>query len=137
MAKEVVKAAKMTVGGVDLSDHVTSVTIEDTADEVETTSIAGTGYREYAVGLKTASITATFQNDHATASVADTLQPIYDSGGTTSVKVWPSVSGTVVYTLNPARIFGKPAWGGGVGDLATTDVTFANAGTAGVTRGTA
>lgn len=137
MAKEVIKAAKLTVGGVDLTDHVTSVTLEDTADEIETTSLAGTGYRTYTQGLKVAKITPTFQSDHATGSVQATIQPIYDASGTTSVKVWPSNAGTIVYTLEPAQIFNKPLWGGGVGDLATLDVTFTAAGTTGITRGTA
>jgi hypothetical protein len=137
MAKEVIKAGKLTVGGVDLTDHVTQVTMEDNADEVETTSLAGTGYRTFMQGLKVAKITPTFQSDHAAASVQATLQPIYDNAGTTAIKVWPSAAGTVVYTIEPAQIFQKPLWGGGIGDLATTDVTFTAAGTTGVTRGTA
>lgn len=136
MAKEVVRVAKILVNSVDLSDHCSSVTLEDSADEVETTAF-GAGYRSKVQGLKDASITATFQNDHATGSVADTMQPLYDSGGTFPVKVWPVGSGTVVYTLSPAQIFNKPLWGGAIGDLATVDVTFSNAGTAGITRGTA
>lgn len=136
MAKEVVRVAKIKVNGVDLSDHCSSVTLEDTADEVETTAF-GAGYRSKIQGLKDASITATFQNDHAAASVADTLQPLYDAGGTFAVKVWPVGSGTIVYTLEPAQLFNKPLWGGAIGDLATVDATFANAGTAGITRGTA
>jgi len=136
MAKEVVRVAKILVNSVDLSDHCSSVTLEDSADEVETTAF-GAGYRSKTQGLKDASITATFQNDHATGSVADTMQPLYDSGGTFAVKVWPVGSGTIVYTLSPAQLFNKPMWGGAIGDLATVDVTFSNAGTAGITRGTA
>jgi hypothetical protein len=136
MAKEVVRVAKILVNSVDLSDHCSSVTLEDSADEVETTAF-GAGYRSKVQGLKDASITATFQTDHATGSVADTMQPLYDSGGTFAVKVWPVGSGTIVYTLSPAQLFNKPLWGGAIGDLATVDVTFSNAGTAGITRGTA
>lgn len=136
MAKEVVRVAKIEVNSVDLSDHCSQVTLSDTQDEVETTAF-GAGYREYTGGLKTASITATFQNDHAASSVADTLQPLYDNGSTFAVKVKPTSSGTVVYTLSPAKLYQKPLWGGAVGDLATVDVTFMVAGTAGITRGTA
>lgn len=136
LAKEVVRVGKVTVGGTDLSDHVTSVTLEDSADEVEVTGF-GAGYREYLPGLKTAQITCSFLNDHAASSVAAILQPIYDAAGTTAVKVWPTSSGTIVYTLSPASIYQKPLWGGAIGDAATVDVTFSNAGTAGITRGTA
>lgn len=127
--------AKITVNSVDLSDHCSSVTLEDSADEVESTGF-GAGYREYLAGLKTASITATFQNDHAASSVADTLQPLYDGGSVFAVKVWPQSSGTIVYTLGSASLYNKPMWGGAIGDLATVDVSFQNAGTAGITRGT-
>lgn len=139
MAREVIKAGKVLINSVDLTDHVTQVTLTDSADEVETTNLAGTGYRSYTVGLKTASVTCTFQVDHATSSVMDTLQPLYDSTSGTifPVKVWPSATGTIVYTLGSAQLYEKPLWGGAVGDLATVDVTFANGGTAGITRGTA
>lgn len=138
MAREVIKASKVTVNGVDLTDHITNVVLEDTTEEVETTNLAGTGYRSYMKGLKDASVTLTIQNDHATGSVADTLQPLYDSAGTLfPVKVWPSGSGTIIYTLAQAEIYNKPLWGGDVGSLATVEASFRNGGTAGITRGTA
>jgi hypothetical protein len=137
MARETITAGKVLVNGVDLTDHITSVTLEDTAEEIETTNLGTEGYRTYIQGLKTANVTATFQNDHATGSVADTLQPLYASSSIFPVKVWPKASGTVVYTLGSAQLFSKPMMGGGVGDLSTVDVTFNNAGATGTTRGTA
>ena len=135
MAKEVLTAVKITVNAVDLSDHCSSVTLESSADEVEFTSF-GAGYREQAQGLKTSTITADFFNDHASASVADTIQPFYDSGGTFTVKVWPNSSGTIVYT-QVSRVYNKPLLAGGVGEANTISATFTNAGSAGITRGTA
>jgi len=132
MPKEVLINAKITVNDVDLSDHCSSITIEDSADEVEFTSF-GDSYRDFGQGLKDSTITASFFNDHAAASVADTLQAFYSSGGTFDVKVWPDAAGTVVYTQR-SRLFTNPTLAGAVGDANTIDATFRNAGTAGVAR---
>jgi len=132
MPKEVLINAKITVNAVDLSDHCSSITIEDSADEVEFTSF-GDSYRDFGQGLKDSTITASFFNDHAAASVADTLQAFYSSGGTFDVKVWPDAAGTVVYTQR-SRLFTNPTLAGAVGDANTIDATFRNAGTAGVAR---
>lgn len=135
MAKEILSDAKITVNSVDLSDHCSSVTIEDSAEEVDFTSFGGNDYREIGQGLKDSTITADFFNDHAAASVADTLQPLYTSGGTFAVKVWPSASGTIVYTQN-SRLFSNPTLAGAVGEANTISAVFRNAGTAGVVRAT-
>ena len=134
MAKDVLRDSKILVNSVDLSDHMDNFNLSDEAEDVDLTAF-GQGYRETAQGLKTASITASFFNDHAAASVADTLQPLYASGGTFPVKVWPSAAGTVVYTMT-ARLFQRPMAGGGVGEASKIEVTFNNAGTLGITRGT-
>ena len=136
MAKEVLRNVKITVGGTDLTDHCSSVAIEDTAEEVDFTVFGGSGYREFGQGLKDATITATYFNDHAAASVADVHQALYASGGTFDVKVWPDASGTVVYTQT-SRLYSNPTLAGAVGDANTVDITYRNGGTAGVTRGTA
>lgn len=134
MAKEVLRNVKITVNAVDLSDHCSSVTLESSADEVEFTSF-GAGFREYGQGLKDSTITASFFNDHAASSVADTLQPLYASGGTFAVKVWPDAAGTVVYTQT-SRLYSNPTLAGAVGEANTIEATFRNGGTAGITRGT-
>jgi hypothetical protein len=135
MPKEVLTNVKLTVNSVDLSDHCSSVTLESSADEVELTAF-GAGFREFAQGLKDATITASFFNDHAASSVAATLQPLFASGGTFAVKVWPDAAGTIVYTQT-SRLYQNPMLAGAVGDANTIDATFRNAGTAGITRGTA
>ena len=134
MAKEVLTSAKITVNAVDLSDHCDSITIEDSADEVEFTSF-GDSYRDFGQGLKDSTITASFFNDHAASSVADTLQALYTSGGTFAVKVWPDSGGTIVYTQT-SRLFSNPTLAGAIGDANKIDVVMRNAGTAGISRGT-
>ena len=134
MAKEVLVNSSILVNAVNLSDHCSSYSFEDSAEEVDLTAFSASEYRDIAAGLKDASLTATFYNDHASGSVADTLQPLYDSGGTFTVRVKPDVAGTVAYTM-VSRLFSNPLVAGDVGDANTIDATFRNAGTAGVTRG--
>lgn len=133
--KEVLRNVKITVNSVDLSDHCSSVALESNADEVEFTAF-GAGFKEYGQGLKDSTMNATFFNDHAAASVADTLQPLYASGGTFAVKVWPDGAGTVCYT-QISRLYSNPTLAGAVGEANTIDAVFRNGGTAGITRGTA
>jgi hypothetical protein len=140
VAKFVLKDGFIEVNGVNLSDHCSSVTVESTADDVDLTAFTTAGYREYGVGFKSATITATFFQDYAAASVHATLQPLYDSGGTFSVNVKPTQAVTSAtnprISLTTARMFGYNPLAGGVGDASTFDTEFRNAGTAGITYGT-
>jgi hypothetical protein len=134
MAKEVLVNSSILVNSVNLSDHCSSISIEDSAGEVDVTSFSASEYSEFIAGLKDATISASFFNDHAAGSVADTLQPLYDSGGTFSVRVKPDVQGTVAYSM-VSRLYTNPLLSGAVGEANTIDVTFRHGGTAGVTRG--
>jgi hypothetical protein len=138
MAKQVLKDAFIKIDGVTLSDNVSSVTLEDSADEVEFTGF-GADYREYGQGLKTASITLEVFQDFAAGEVDATLEPLYRTGGTFSVEVRPTSS--TVSATNPkytmtGRLFSYSPLQGAVGDANTTSVTINNAGTAGLVRGT-
>lgn len=136
MAKEILGPnSRVTINGTDLSDHVTSVSIPDSADEVDVTGLSQT-YREFQPGLKDATVDLTFIQDRASSSVDNTLYPIYANNTAGTVKVNPDVSGTVVYTL-VGKMYSYSPVNGGPGDASTVDVTFRNAGTAGLTRGTA
>src|SRR5262245_49482090 len=99
------------------------------------------GYREFTPGFKDANLTATFYQDYASSSVHQTLQPLYDSGGTFAVyvkadAVAASSSTNPRIELFTAKMFGYTPITGGVGEASTMDVTFRNAGTAGITYGT-
>jgi hypothetical protein len=138
MAKQVLKDAYIKIDSTVLSDHVSSVTLEDSADEVEFTSF-GANYREYGQGLKTASITLEVFQDFAAASVDAVMEPLYNSGGTFTVEVRPtssSVSATNPKYTMVGRLFSYSPLQGAVGDANTTSVTINNAGTAGLVRGT-
>lgn len=140
MAKQILRDGYIQVNGVDLSDHASSITVETNAEEVDLTSFTTSGYREFGQGFKDATITVTFFQDYASASVHQTLQPLYDSGGTFAVHVKATQSATTAtnprVTLGTARMFGYSPLAGAVGEASTMEVSFRNAGTAGITYGT-
>jgi hypothetical protein len=139
MAKHVLTDAVITVNGTNLSDHCSSVTIEDTADEVEFTSFGSSAYREFGRGLKDATITAEFFNDYAASSVDAVLAAEYSAGTAFPLTVKASSAATSstnpIFTMS-SRLFSYNPVAGAVGDANTTTATFRNAGTAGLTRGT-
>lgn len=135
--KVVLRDVQITVNGVDLSDHCTEVTVEDSAAEVDATAF-GSKYTQAVKGLRTAQITANLQQDFATGSVDATLSPLNDSDATFEVEVIP-LAGAVGptnpgYRIAEAQLMGYQPLSGGVGTLSMTSVTFTNAGDAGVER---
>jgi hypothetical protein len=141
MAKFVLTDVKTTINGVNFSDHLASVTLDVSADEVETTAFGGSGFRTRVGGLKDGSVTLSFHNDFGTSgsdAVDSTIWSLFGSNATVVVTPTsgsvspsnPSYQGVfLVSQTNPVS--------GSVGDLATRDVTWPVAGTAGITRGTA
>lgn len=129
MAKVILKDASITVNSVDLSTRCDQVSIEDSAEEQDVTGFQGNGYREFAQGLKDATITATFFQDFASGSVHSTLNTVYQSGATFPVVV---MSDDTVSATNPsftmtARLFSYSPIAGSVGEPSKIEATFRNA----------
>lgn len=124
----------VTINGVDLSDHCTSVTIGDDTEEQDVTGFKQQ-YREMADSLKTAQVETTFIQDYATGSVDATIYGIYSGTAAGTIKINPDTSGTVVYTLICRPNSYSPV-AGGPGDASTITTTWTARGTAGLTRGT-
>jgi len=124
----------VTINGTDISQYVRNVTVEDTAEEVEVTGMSQT-FREYLQGLRDMSVTLTISQGYG-ASEPDTLiGNLYYNNTAGTVKVKPQTDGTVVYTA-VSKPYGWSPVNGAPGDANTIDVTFRNAGTLGLTRGT-
>jgi len=141
MAKFVLTDVKTTINGVNFSDHLASVTIDLTADEVETTAFGGSGFRTRVGGLKDGSITLSFHNDFGTSGSDAVDSTIWTNFGSNATVVVVPTSGSVTAS-NPSYtgvflVSQVAPISGSVGDLATRDVTWPTAGTAGITRGTA
>ena len=140
MAKFTLTDAYVSVNGTAISDHLSSVTIESSADEIEFTSFGTSGFREFGAGLKDATVSAEAFQDFAASSLDAILYPLYSTGGTFALEVRPTSSAASStnpkYTMT-ARLFSYSPIAGAVGDASTTSLTFRNAGTAGLVRGTA
>ena len=135
MAKFYAQDYKITVGTTNLSTSINSVTLDITADEIETTAFGST-YRTRIGGLKSGSVSLDFMQDFGAGAVDALLFPLL--GSTVAVKIAPT-SGTVTAT-NPqyeftALVTQYQPFAGAVGDLATLSVSWPVTGE--VTRATA
>ena len=126
------------INSVDLSDHVSSITLNRNFDELEVTAM-GDVSRRFVKGLEASSVTINFFNDTATANVLQTLQAAW---GTTVACVLIQDKGTAVSATNPLYTFNilvnkTTDINGAVGELATQDITFTiNGATTVATTGT-
>ena len=89
------------VNSVDLSDHVTSVSLSRSFDELEVTSMGDSGHR-FVKGLEASSVTIDFLNDTAAGEVLATLQAAW--GTTVEVKLIQD-TGSAVSATNPLYTF--------------------------------
>ena len=118
------------VNSVDLSDHVTSVTVNRSFDELEVTAMGDSGHK-FVKGLEASSITIDFLNDTASANVLATLQAAW---GTNVPIVLLQTKGTAVSATNPlytatCLVNNTTDINGAVGDLGTQSITFTVSGT--------
>lgn len=114
----------VTVNSVDLSDHVTAVTINRTFDELEVTAMGDSGHK-FVKGLEASSITIDFLNDTATGEVLQTLQAAWG----TSVPVIIKQTNAAVSATNPSYtmtclVNNTTDVNGSVADLGTQSVTW-------------
>ena len=128
------------VNSVDLSDHVTSVTLNRSFDELEVTAMGDSGHK-FVKGLEASSITIDFLNDTASANVLATLQAAWGQN-VSIVLVQTKGSPTTISATNPlytatCLINNTTDINGAVGDLSTQSITFNVSGTVAVaTSGT-
>jgi hypothetical protein len=113
------------INSVDLSDHITSVTLTQNFDELEVTALGDSSHK-FVKGLEASTLTLNFLNDFAAASVQATLQSAY---GTTVTAVLLPVKGTAVSATNPLYtvsllINNLTPLNGAVGDISNSSMTF-------------
>lgn len=119
----------VTVNSVDLSDHVTAITINRTFDELEVTAMGDSGHK-FVKGLEASSVTIDFLNDTATGEVLQTLQAAWGTNVTVVVKQ----SSAAVSATNPSYtmtclVNNTTDINGSVADLSTQSVTWNVSGT--------
>ena len=113
------------INAIDLSDHVTSVTLNRAADELEVTAMGDTAHK-FVKGLESATLTVSFLNDTATSNVLQTLNTAF--GTTVAVKMVqqkvPAVSATnPLYTFD-ILVNNLTPIAGATGDIGVQDITF-------------
>jgi hypothetical protein len=119
-------AAAPTAPSVDITSLVSAVTLTQTFEELDVTSM-GQSYRSFVQGLQTAQLQIDFFNNWDAASVMATLSAAY--GQTLAVSMI-TVKGTAVSATNPSYQFSilvnnlTPVGNGGVGDEAKSSLTF-------------
>jgi hypothetical protein len=113
------------INAIDLSDHVTSVTLNYAADELEVTAMGDTAHK-FVKGLESGTLTVSLLNDTATSQVLQTLNAAF--GTTVACKMvqekTPAVSATnPLYTFD-ILVNNLTPINGAVGDIGTQDITF-------------
>ena len=123
------------VNSVDLSDHVTSVTLNRSFDELEVTAMGDSGHK-FVKGLEASSITIDFFNDEATSKTLQTLNSSSVWGNSVTVTVKQTSGATSatnpLYTMS-CLVNNTTPINGGVGDLSTQSVTWNVNGTIAIT----
>jgi hypothetical protein len=120
----VITNANVSIGGVDLSSHITKVTLSTSRAEIETTTFGNTAVRRVA-GLADSSVAIDFNQHFAAASVETTIYPLI--GSTAAIIVKPN--GTATGTANPSYTFSAliTEWmplDAQVGELASASITW-------------
>ena len=114
----------LTVNAVDLSDHVTAVTINRAFDELEVTAMGDSGHK-FVKGLEASSVTIDFLNDTASSEVLQTLQAVWGTSTTITIKQTSAATSATnpLYTMS-CLINGTTDINGSVADLSMQSVTF-------------
>lgn len=123
----------LTVNSVDLSDHVTAVTINRSFDELEVTAMGDSGHK-YVKGLESSNIVIDLLNDTASGEVLQTLQAAWGTNVTVTVKQSSAATSATnpLYTMT-CLINNTTDINGSVADLSTQSLTFNVSGTIAVT----
>lgn len=124
MSRIVLTDAKVTINGVNLSDHISSVSLSTTNDVIETSAFSSTAAKTRVAGLQDNSVTLEFHQDFAASNVEATIYPLL--GSTTTIVVSPTstVSATSPSYSFTALVSEWTPLNGGVGELATASVTW-------------
>jgi hypothetical protein len=113
------------IATVNLSDHVTAFTLNRVLDAIEVTAMGSTAH-QFVAGLSADTITVSFLNDTASASVLPTLQAAF--GSTVAFQAIQDSSAAVSATnvLYSGTIFvdNLTDINGAVGDEGMIDITF-------------
>ena len=114
----------VTLNSVDLSDHVTSVTINRVFDELEVTAMGDSAHK-FVKGLEASTVTIDFLNDTAAGETLATLQAAWG----TTVPLTLKQTSAVVSSTNPeyqttVLVNNTTDINGDVASISTQSITF-------------
>jgi hypothetical protein len=123
----------LTVNAVDLSNLVSSVTINRSFDELEVTAMGDSGHK-FVKGLEASSITVDFFNDEATSKTLQTLNSLWGTSTTVTAKQTSAIVSATnpLYTMS-CLVNNTTPINGDVASLSTQSVTWTVNGTIAVT----
>lgn len=124
MAITVLINPKIVINSVDLTNHIDTVSLEETYADVDTTAF-GSGSKTRVAGLGDNKVTLNFQQDFAGSSVEQTIYPLL--GTVAAVSILPlnaaTSSSNPSYTFNVLLNDWKPI-DGKIGALLMSSVTW-------------
>jgi hypothetical protein len=114
----------VTLNSVDLSDHVTSVTINRVFDELEVTAMGDSAHK-FVKGLEASTVTIDFLNDTVAGETVLTLQAAWG----TTVPLTLKQTSAAISAQNPeyqttVLVNNTTDINGAVGDISTQSITF-------------
>lgn len=117
----------VTLNSVDLSDHVTSATINRAFDELEVTAMGDSAHK-FAKGLEASTITLDFLND-ALASGSGSVRATLQAAWGTTVALTLKQTSAAISTTNPEYqttilVNNTTDINGAVADMSTQSITF-------------
>jgi len=138
MSITVLTDASVTYNSVDLSDHVESVIVDMSSEEVDTTAMGATA-RNSQPGLRADSITINFFQDFDAAKVDATI--VAQQGSATGATMVVKPTSAAVSSSNPSYTatmspFSYMPLNGKVGDASQTSTTFKCVGGSKIVRAT-
>jgi hypothetical protein len=127
MAVFLSNGVQVVLNSVDLTDHVTSATINRVFEELEISAMGDTA-RKYTKGLETSTITLDFLNDNL-ASGAGSVRAALQAAWGTTVPITLKQTNAVVSATNPEYqstilVNNTTDINGAVGDISSQSITF-------------
>lgn len=132
MAKFINQDITVVVNGVTLSDHAFSVDISAEREQIDVSGFNSTGAKEFLPGASDETVTIGFLQDFASASVHQTLEPLYRNSSTFVLSIKPtssSVSSTNPSFAGTAAMFSYTGLSGELGGRSEISAVFKSANT--------
>ena len=121
MAIFVLTDANVTINTQNLSNLVTSVTVNYEKDAIEVTSMGATGH-VFTGGLQNNSVTLEIQNDEAASKTIEVLFAAVGSGA--NALIIKNVTGGATFTCSNMYLQTSQPVSGSIGELSMQSVTF-------------